>query len=66
MPGGRCEVCHGAGTVDAGLPFLEGMQSICPSCGGQRFKDEVLEVTYQNKNIAQVLKMNRKRGYGVF
>lgn len=66
VPGGRCEVCHGAGTVDAGLPFLEGMQSICPSCGGQRFKDEVLEVTYQNKNIAQVLKMTGKEAMEFF
>ncbi|MEH6735285.1 MAG: excinuclease ABC subunit UvrA [Shewanella sp.] len=55
VPGGRCETCLGEGFVAVGLLFLPGSYSPCPDCGGTRYNPETLEVTYCNKNIAEVL-----------
>jgi excinuclease ABC subunit A len=55
VPGGRCETCLGEGFVAVGLLFLPGSYSPCPDCGGSRYNPETLEVTYHNKNIAEVL-----------
>lgn len=55
VPGGRCETCLGEGFVAVGLLFLPGSYSPCPDCGGSRYNPETLEVTYCNKNIAEVL-----------
>ena len=55
VPGGRCETCLGEGSVSVGLLFLPGSYSLCPDCGGSRYNPETLEVTYRDKNIAEVL-----------
>ncbi|MFT6928097.1 MAG: excinuclease ABC subunit A [Psychromonas sp.] len=55
VTGGRCETCLGEGSVAVGLLFLPGSYSPCPDCEGSRYNPETLEVTYRNKNVAEVL-----------
>ncbi|MCP4551242.1 MAG: excinuclease ABC subunit UvrA [Bacteroidetes bacterium] len=55
--GGRCEACEGEGTVNIEMQFMADIQLVCENCKGNRFKEEVLEVTYKGKNIADILKM---------
>jgi len=57
VPGGRCEVCEGSGTVTVEMQFLADVELTCEECKGSRFKNSVLEVTYRGKNIHEVLKM---------
>ena len=52
---GRCENCQGEGFVMVELLFLPSVYSPCPVCHGARYNVKTLEITYQNKNIAQVL-----------
>jgi len=56
-PGGRCEVCQGAGVEKVEMQFLSDVYLTCPACQGRRYRQEVLEVTYQGKSIADVLDM---------
>ncbi|NQZ75432.1 MAG: excinuclease ABC subunit UvrA [Ekhidna sp.] len=58
VDGGRCEVCEGEGTVKIEMQFMADLHLICESCGGKRFKKEILEVTYKEKNIADVLDLS--------
>ena len=55
--GGRCEECKGEGTITIEMQFMADITVPCESCGGQRFKREVLEVKYRGKNINDVLNM---------
>ncbi|GAA0535078.1 excinuclease ABC subunit UvrA [Chitinophaga japonensis] len=57
VDGGRCDACKGEGEVVVEMQFLADVHLTCESCGGKRFKDEVLEVTYKGKNIYDVLEM---------
>ncbi len=57
VDGGRCEVCTGEGVITIEMQFMADIQLKCESCHGKRFKQEVLEVTHNNKNIADVLAM---------
>lgn len=52
---GRCPNCEGVGFVSVELLFLPSVYSPCQVCHGQRYNDETLEITYQGKNIAEVL-----------
>lgn len=54
---GRCKHCEGEGFVMVELLFLPSVYSPCPTCGGTRFNAQTLEVTYKDKNIAEVLNM---------
>jgi len=56
--GGRCEQCQGAGYLNLGMHFLGDVEIICDECRGKRFNKEILEVSYQNKNISEVLDMS--------
>lgn len=56
--GGRCDTCKGDGEVVVAMQFLADVHLICDSCKGKRFKDEVLEVTYQTKNVSDILDMS--------
>ena len=58
IPGGRCKTCEGDGTVTVEMQFLADVHLVCEVCGGKRFKQEVLEVTYKEKNIYDVLEMS--------
>ena len=57
MEGGRCEECKGEGTITVEMQFMADLVMECESCHGQRFKNDVLEVKYKGKNIAEVLNM---------
>lgn len=57
VDGGRCETCQGEGVVKIEMQFMADIQLTCESCKGARFKNEILEVTYKDKNIADVLEM---------
>jgi len=57
VDGGRCEVCQGEGTTKIEMQFMADIYLTCESCKGKRFKQEMLEVTYKEKNIADVLEM---------
>lgn len=54
---GACPECHGLGFIFTDLAFLEPVRTTCEICNGKRFKEEVLEYTYHDKNIADVLAM---------
>ncbi len=54
---GRCETCQGEGFVAVELLFLPGTYAPCPACHGARYNAETLEITYQGKNVAEVLAM---------
>ena len=55
VDGGRCEVCKGEGEVTIEMQFMADVHLTCEACGGKRFKKEVLEITYQGKNIDDLL-----------
>jgi excinuclease ABC subunit A len=57
VDGGRCETCQGEGVVKIEMQFMADIHLTCESCKGQRFKQEILEVKYNDKNIADVLDM---------
>jgi excinuclease ABC subunit A len=57
IPGGRCEVCQGDGTVTVEMQFLADVELVCEECKGTRYKSGVLEILYKGKNIYQVLQM---------
>ncbi len=57
VAGGRCEACKGQGSEKVEMQFLSDVFITCPECGGTRFKKEVLEVTYNGKNIHEILLM---------
>jgi len=60
IPGGRCEVCQGDGTVTVEMQFLADVELICEECKGTRYKPAVLEVRYRGKNIHEVLNLTVK------
>ncbi|MEL7666069.1 MAG: excinuclease ABC subunit UvrA [Candidatus Shapirobacteria bacterium] len=55
--GGRCEACEGQGQIKIEMQFLPDIYVTCDQCHGTRYKDETLEVTYKDKNIADILDM---------
>ncbi|MFO8236143.1 MAG: excinuclease ABC subunit UvrA [Bacteroidales bacterium] len=56
-PGGRCDECQGEGVIKVEMQFMPDIVLTCEVCGGKRFKDEVLNVRFQGKNIYEVLEM---------
>ena len=56
-PGGRCETCQGAGVTCIPMNFLPDVYVKCDSCGGKRYNEETLQVTYKGKTIYDVLEM---------
>ncbi len=55
--GGRCDECEGAGTVTIDMQFLADVEVICDKCSGKRFNEQVMKVTYKNKNVNDILEM---------
>lgn len=58
VDGGRCDTCKGEGEQIIEMQFLADVHLTCESCGGKRFKEEVLEVKYNGKSIHDVLEMS--------
>jgi excinuclease ABC subunit A len=57
VPGGRCNVCEGDGTVTVEMQFLADVELPCEECNGTRYKTSILDVKYKGKNIHDVLCM---------
>ena len=66
IPGGRCEVCQGDGTVTVEMQFLADVELICEECKGTRYKSSILEVKYQMLNIHEVLQLTVREAIGFF
>lgn len=66
IAGGRCETCEGEGFVSVELIFMPSVYAPCPTCRGARYNDKTLEVTWNGKNIAEVLAMNVAEGREFF
>ncbi len=58
VPGGRCEECKGEGTVTVKMQFMADVKITCEACSGKRFKDDVLQVRFEGKNIHDILEMS--------
>ena len=56
--GGRCPECQGEGVVRIEMQFMADVTMVCEACGGKRFKPEILEVRYREKNIDDILNMS--------
>jgi len=56
--GGRCDECKGAGTITVEMQFMADLVLECEACHGRRFKQDILEVCYNGKNIDDVLNMS--------
>ncbi|HER40164.1 MAG TPA: ATP-binding cassette domain-containing protein, partial [Salinimicrobium catena] len=57
VDGGRCETCKGEGEVTIEMQFMADVHLVCETCNGKRFKKEILEVTFADKNIDDILNM---------
>ncbi len=57
VDGGRCETCKGEGSINVEMVFMADVSLPCETCGGKRFKKEILEVTFDNQNINDILTM---------
>ncbi len=57
VEGGRCDVCQGEGEVKIEMQFMADIFLTCETCGGKRFKQHILDITYNEKNVSEVLDM---------
>lgn len=66
IDGGRCEECQGEGTIKVEMQFMADIVLTCESCGGKRFKSDILEVKYRDKNIHDILEMTVEQAIEFF
>lgn len=66
VAGGRCEACKGEGMMKVEMQFLPSIYVKCEQCNGTRYDEEILEINYRNKNIAQILDMSVKEAREFF
>lgn len=64
--GGRCETCQGAGYLQVDMQFLGDVYMKCEACHGRRFRPEILDVKYRERNIAEVLEMTVRSAFSFF
>jgi len=57
VDGGRCEICQGEGEVRIEMQFMADISLTCDSCKGKRFKEEILDVKFHGRDVAEVLDM---------
>lgn len=65
-PDGRCFECNGDGVITVSMHFLADVTTQCKTCKGKRYNQETLQVTYRQKNIAQVLEMTAREAFEFF
>ncbi|MCL4111883.1 UNVERIFIED_CONTAM: hypothetical protein GTU68_063535 [Idotea baltica] len=66
VEGGRCDNCQGEGETVVEMQFLADVRLLCEDCKGQRFKNEILEVKYRGKNIAEILNLSIEEALDFF
>lgn len=66
MDGGRCPECQGEGFVKVGMQFMADVTMVCEACGGKRFKPDILEVRYKERNIDDILNMSVEEAIAFF
>jgi excinuclease ABC subunit A len=66
VDGGRCPSCKGDGFVTIDMQFLADVYMKCDQCGGTRYRREILDVRYRNRNIADVLDMTVRQAFSFF
>jgi excinuclease ABC subunit A len=66
VEGGRCETCQGEGEITVEMQFMPDIHLTCETCHGKRFKDEVLEVVYNEKSISDLLELSVDEAIGFF
>ena len=66
VDGGRCDECKGDGEIVVEMQFLADIRLECEACGGKRFKSDLLDVTYNNKNIHQILQLSIEEALDFF
>jgi excinuclease ABC subunit A len=64
--GGRCSACEGDGYIQIDMQFLADVYMRCGQCNGARYRDEILDVTYRGRNIADVLEMTVREAFTFF
>ena len=66
VDGGRCSACQGDGYLRIDMQFLADVFMKCRRCHGTRYRDEILDVTYRGRNIAEVLEMTVREAFTFF
>jgi len=66
IEGGRCEECEGEGVVKIEMQFMADLFLTCENCNGKRFKDEVLDIRFREKNISDILEMTINQAVDFF
>jgi excinuclease ABC subunit A len=66
IDGGRCNECQGEGEIKVEMQFMADVRLVCESCLGKRYKDEILQVTYREKSIFDILEMTIKEAIEFF
>ncbi|MBK8490625.1 MAG: excinuclease ABC subunit UvrA [Saprospirales bacterium] len=66
VDGGRCDTCKGEGELVIEMQFLADVHLVCEACRGQRFKQEVLDVTYNGKNVHEILDLSVEEALSFF
>ncbi|MCS7306032.1 MAG: excinuclease ABC subunit UvrA [Thermoguttaceae bacterium] len=66
VDGGRCPHCQGEGYIEIDMQFLADVFMKCPQCGGTRYRDDILQITYRGRNIAEVLEMTVREAFTFF
>ena len=66
VDGGRCSACHGDGHIEIDMQFLADVYMKCGQCNGTRYRDEILQVTYRGRSIAEVLEMTVREAFTFF
>ena len=66
VKGGRCEECHGDGRITTQLHFMPDVEVVCPTCKGARYNEDTLDVTYNGRNISEILDMSIEEGVDFF
>ena len=66
VDGGRCSRCEGEGYLQVDMQFLADVFMRCSQCNGTRYRDEILDVTYRGRNIAEVLEMTVREAFTFF
>lgn len=66
VEGGRCDTCQGEGEVKIEMQFMADIYLPCETCGSRRFKQQVLDITYQDKNVADILDLTIEEAVDFF